>query len=75
MIIGFFLLINEAYTFMSNLTFLKTFKQDMREQIELFMKCGLSTYKYIKDPAGDKVFYKHKKGTKNIQPDFGMNSI
>ena len=32
---------------------------------ELFMKCGPSTYKYIKDPAGDKVFMKNKKGTKN----------
>ena len=32
---------------------------------ELFMKCGKDTYKYIKDSAGDKVFYKHKKGTKN----------
>ena len=32
---------------------------------ELFMKCGPSTYKYIKDPAGDKVLWKNKKGTKN----------
>ena len=32
---------------------------------ELFMKCGPSTYKYIKDPAGDKVFWKHPKSTKN----------
>jgi len=32
---------------------------------ELFMKCGVNTYKYIKDSAGDKVFWKSKKGTKN----------
>jgi len=32
---------------------------------ELFMKCGSNTYKYIKDPAGDKVFFKHRKFTKN----------
>jgi len=33
---------------------------------ELFMKCGkTTTYKYVQDPAGDKVFYKNSKGTKN----------
>ena len=32
---------------------------------ELFMKCGPHTYKYIKDPAGDKVFLKNRKYTKN----------
>jgi len=32
---------------------------------ELIMKCGESTYKYIKDPSGDKVFWKSFKGTKN----------
>jgi hypothetical protein len=37
---------------------------------ELFMKCGPSTYKYIKDPAGDKVFWKNKKGTKNKYEDW-----
>ena len=31
----------------------------------LFMKCGESTYKYLTDPSGDKVFWKHPKGTKN----------
>jgi hypothetical protein len=32
---------------------------------ELFMKCDAFTYKYIQDPAGDKVFWKHKKWSKN----------
>ena len=32
---------------------------------DLIMKCGESTYKYISDPSGDKVLYKHPKGTKN----------
>ena len=32
---------------------------------ELFMKCGPDTYKYIKDSAGDKVFWKNRKYTKN----------
>ena len=32
---------------------------------ELFMQCGESRYKYVMDPNGDKVFWKHKKGTKN----------
>ena len=32
---------------------------------ELFMKCGPNTYKYIKDPSGDKVFWKNRKATKN----------
>jgi len=31
---------------------------------ELFMKCGNPTYKYVQDPAGDKVFMKNK-GTNN----------
>ena len=32
---------------------------------DLIMKCGESTYKYISDPGGDKVLYKHPKSTKN----------
>ena len=32
---------------------------------ELIMKCGEQTYKYIEDSAGDRVDYKHPKGTKN----------
>ena len=32
---------------------------------ELIMKCGDYTYKYIEDSAGDRVDYKHPKGTKN----------
>ena len=32
---------------------------------ELFMKCEKNSYKYVVDPAGDKVFWKHPKGTKN----------
>ena len=32
---------------------------------ELFMKCGPSTYKYIKDSAGDKVLWKNRNATKN----------
>ena len=32
---------------------------------DLIMKCGEYTYKYISDPNGDKVLYKHPKGTKN----------
>ena len=32
---------------------------------ELIMKCGEYTYKYIEDSAGDRVDYKHPKGTKN----------
>ena len=32
---------------------------------DLIMKCGEYTYKYISDPSGDKVLYKHPKGTKN----------
>ena len=27
---------------------------------ELFMKCDSAIYKYVQDPAGDKVFYKNK---------------
>ena len=27
---------------------------------ELFMKCDQAIYKYVQDPAGDKVFYKNK---------------
>lgn len=32
---------------------------------EIVMKCDEYTYKYTQDPAGDKVFWKHKKWTKN----------
>ena len=32
---------------------------------ELIMKCGKNTYKYISDSSGDKVMWKHPKGTKN----------
>ena len=32
---------------------------------DLIMKCGEYTYKYISDPSGDKVLFKHPKGTKN----------
>ena len=32
---------------------------------DLIMKCGDYTYKYISDPSGDQVLYKHPKGTKN----------
>ena len=32
---------------------------------EIVMKCDEHTYKYIQDPARDKVFWKHKKWTKN----------
>ena len=32
---------------------------------ELFMKCDEFYYKYVQDPSGDKVFWKHKKWTKN----------
>ena len=31
---------------------------------DLIMKCGENTYKYISDPSGDKVMWKHPKGTK-----------
>ena len=51
---------------------------------ELFMKCGKDTYKYIQDATGDKVLWKHPKGTKNkyvewctdkVNKDWGMVSI
>jgi len=32
---------------------------------EFFMRCGKAKYKYVQDSGGDKVFYKHPKGTKN----------
>ena len=32
---------------------------------ELIMKCGKNTYKYIQDPSGDKVVWKHAKATNN----------
>ena len=32
---------------------------------ELVMKCNENIYKYVEDPSGDKVFWKHKKKTKN----------
>ena len=32
---------------------------------ELFMKCGENTYKYISDPSGDSVMWKHPKSTRN----------
>ena len=32
---------------------------------ELIMKCGKNTYKYIKDPTGDNVLWKHAKATSN----------
>ena len=32
---------------------------------ELIMKCGKNTYKYIQDPSGDKVVWKHAKATGN----------
>ena len=32
---------------------------------ELFMMCDGFTYKYVQDPAGDKVFWKHRKWSKN----------
>ena len=50
---------------------------------ELFMKCGKDRYKYVEDSAGDKVFWKHPKGTKNkyvewcdgkVNKDWGMVS-
>jgi hypothetical protein len=37
---------------------------------ELFMKCGTFSYKYVQDPTGDKVYYKHKKMTKNKYQEF-----
>ena len=48
------------------------------------MKCGKDTYKYIQDATGDKVLWKHPKGTKNkyvewctgkVNKDWGMVSI
>ena len=32
---------------------------------ELVMNCDEYIYKYIQDPAGDKIIWKHKKWTKN----------
>ncbi|MDB9711163.1 hypothetical protein OAA61_04085 [Candidatus Pelagibacter ubique] len=32
---------------------------------ELVMRCNENIYKYVEDPSGDKVFWKHKKKTKN----------
>ena len=37
---------------------------------ELFMKCDVYGYKYVQDPAGDKVFWKHRKWTKNKYQEF-----
>ena len=42
---------------------------------ELFMKCGPSTYKYIKDPAGDKVFWKNRNATKNKYKEWCSNEL
>ena len=42
---------------------------------ELFMKCGESTYKYISDPSGDKVFWKHPKGTKNKYKEWCSEAV
>ena len=42
---------------------------------ELFMKCGQTTYKYVQDPAGDKVFWKNPKGTKNKYKEWCTEAV
>ena len=42
---------------------------------ELFMKCGQTTYKYVQDPAGDKVFWKNKKWSKNKYKEWCVDAL
>ena len=42
---------------------------------ELFMKCGPTTFKYINDPAGDKVFWKNRNATKNKYEEWCSNEL
>ena len=40
---------------------------------DLIMRCGKNTYKYIQDPSGDRVLFKHAKATKNKYVEWCKN--
>ena len=40
---------------------------------DLIMKCGKNTYKYIQDPSGDKVVWKHPQATANKYKEWCTN--